>query len=88
MYGPAKTKNERSPSALRQRNVRFGDDYSGDSEDEDAVQPATTIAGERAAGHGGSGVAATASDGHGAAAAQTAAALACGRVACGLLVLY
>ena len=31
-----------------------------ESEDEDVVQPATTIAGERAAGHGGSGVAATA----------------------------
>ena len=38
------------------------DESSGDSEDEDVVQPATTIADERAAGHGGSGVAATASD--------------------------
>jgi hypothetical protein len=48
-------------AAAQRRRADGGEREDEDeSEDEDVVQPATTIAGERAAGHGGSGVAATA----------------------------
>ena len=49
-------------AAAQRRRSTAAEEDDDESEDEDVVQPATTIAGERAAGHGGSGVAATASD--------------------------
>jgi len=59
--GRPRSRSPADDAAAQRRRADGGEREDEDeSEDEDVVQPATTIAGERAAGHGGSGVAATA----------------------------
>ena len=61
--GRPRSRSPANDAAAQRRRIDGGVDGGEiEDDDEDVVQPATAIAGERATGHGGSGAAATASD--------------------------